>query len=316
MTIEDPQEYLEDRQAESFNRNVDRAKALIEVEKWERAQDELQQALALEPDDLETHYLSGWCALKLGQHDKARESARRALGIFPAFAPGFALLAQTDFDQDRHRDGLRQIDKALELDPDDADYLALKAALLLNSKQTEKALQHALEALRLEPENTFANHVRAIALTNLGRHAEAEMVTRTALSHDPDSAIAWYQRGVQQLQQGRVQDAKAAYLEALRIDPEMAEAQDGLMKIIALRHPFFALFWRWTLFLHRFPPGMRWLVIGGLWLVMQVLRVAVRHNPGLAPVIVPVAIVYALFCIYTWVAGPLFRLAVNKGWIR
>ncbi|MHB0935601.1 MAG: tetratricopeptide repeat protein [Armatimonadota bacterium] len=316
VTIEGPREYVEEPEETTVNQAVARARALVEVEKWERALTELRQALALDPNGIEAHYLSGLCYLKLGQHEKARAAARQTVGLYPAFAPGFALLAQIDFDQDRYRNGLKQIDKALEIDPDDADYLALKAALLLNSHKTEKALQHAVEALCLDPENTFANHVRALALTNLGRHAEAEMITRTALSRDPDSAVAWYQRGVQLLGQGRVDEAKAAYLEALRIDPELTEAQDGLMKIVALRHPFFALFWRWTIYMHRFPQGMRWLIIGGMWLLMQLLKIIARGMPQFAPIILPFMVLYVLFCIYTWVAGPLFLLAVRKGWIR
>src|SRR6185295_3307686 len=44
---------------------------------------------------------------------------------------------------------------------------------------------------------------------------------------------------------------------------------------------------------------------------MQLLNQAARNNPGIAPVVLPIIILYAIFAIMTWLASPLFNLMLR-----
>ena len=88
------------------------------------------------------------------------------------------------------------------------------------------------------------------------------------------------------------------------------------MKIVAARHPFFALFWRWSLFLYRFPKHFRYAIIFGIVIVIELLECVAGRYPSLQPVVSPLWAVWMLFCVYTWVSRLLFKLAVRRRWIK
>ncbi|HOF88750.1 MAG TPA: tetratricopeptide repeat protein [Armatimonadota bacterium] len=295
---------------------MEQAQALMALKRWDRALLVLQEGLALRPNDAPLHVMTGLCHYHLSQYGPARRSAEEAIAQEPSFDQAYWLLASVALQQDRYREGLQAIETALELDSEYAPYLATRGALLLNMQRPREALKAAEAALAIDPYDETAVNVRTLALAEMGRHPEAEEQAQEALARDPNSAIAWYMRGLQLSRQGRLDEAKEALLASLRLDPENAEAQDLLLKVLGTKHPVFSLFWRWSFFLSRFPNGVRWGIILGLWALMQVMRGIGRANPAIMPLITPVFIAYALFCVYTWVAFPLFRLAIKWRWIR
>jgi tetratricopeptide (TPR) repeat protein len=295
---------------------MERVQALIDLKKWDQALEALNEALAREPDSAHLHFLLGLCHYHRSHYEPARKAAKQAIALAPQFDEAFWLLASVALQQDRHREGLQAIETALELDSENPLYLATRGALLLNNQRPREAMKAAEAALAIDPHHDMASHVRALALTELGRHPEANELAIASLARDPESATAWYLRGLQLTNQGKVDEAKAALLESLRLDPENAEAQDALLRVMGTKHPFFALFWRWSFFLYRFPPGARWGIILGLWALVQVTRGLARAFPVIMPFVAPLLITYALFCIYTWVAMPLFKLAIKWRWIR
>ncbi|OPZ84582.1 MAG: lipoprotein NlpI [bacterium ADurb.Bin429] len=295
---------------------LEQVQTLMALKRWDRALLVLQEGLAQRPNDAQLHFLAGLCHYHLSQYGPARRAAEEAIAQEPSYDQAYWLLASIALQQDRYREGLQAIETALELDSEYAPYLATRGALLLNMQRPREALKAAEAALAIDPYDETGANVRTLALAEMGRHPEAEEQAQEALALDPESAIAWHMRGLQLSRQGRLDEAKAALLESLRLDPENAEAQDLLLKVLGTKHPFFALFWRWSFFLARFPNGMRWGIIFGLWALMQVMRGIGKANPVIMPLLTPVFIAYALFCVYTWVAFPLFKLAIKWRWIR
>jgi tetratricopeptide (TPR) repeat protein len=295
---------------------MERVRALIEIQQWGRALHDLHGLLAQQPEEPLLHYFAGLCHYHLSRYNEARTALKRAIQFNPTFDPAYWMLAMVALQQDRYYEGLQAIDTALELDSEDSDYLATRAALLLCLERPREALTSTDAALAIDPEHEYARQVRAGALIEMGRCSEAEEQAITLLASDPNSAVAWYLHGIQMRNRGKLGEAKSAFLESLRIDPENMEVQDALLQVLAAKHPFFALFWRWSFFLSRFSSGARWGIILGLWALMQVLKVAARAVPQLMPFFFPLAIAYVLFCIYTWVAMPLFKLAIKRRWIR
>jgi hypothetical protein len=58
----------------------------------------------------------------------------------------------------------------------------------------------------------------------------------------------------------------------------------------------------------RMNPRTRWAIVIGMYLLSQVVRSVAVANPGLAPVLTPVLILYSAFALLTWISRPLFNL--------
>lgn len=302
--------------SEAVAQALARARMLMQVDKDAHALLEIRGVLARDAECLDAQFLAGLCLVHLAQYQEAGEAARAVIRLNPLFAPGYWLKAQVALHQSKYRDGLSAIATALELDPDEPDFHALHAALLLDSHKPAAALQATDAALAEDPEHVQARHIRALALVALGRRSEADAETLDNLRRDADDANNWFIRGTQQWTAGDADAAKASCLEALRIDPEHEGAQEGLARALAVRHPFFALLYRWTIFMYRLPQRTRYVVIFGMWFLMQVVKNLSKLSPALTPVIAVVTVIYLLFCIYTWVAPWLFTTAIRRGWIR
>lgn len=295
---------------------IERAQTLVDAAKWDAALKEARAALASEPDSSDAHRIVGLCHYMLSNYKEAYSAAKLTLQYDPEEPWGYWLLAVTCERQNRYKEALHAIDKAIELDTEEGAFHSARALILLNSNRPEPALKSAEEALRLDPDDTEAKQVRTLALSNLGRHSEAGQEALDNLRIASDEFTAWYARAQQLFLQGSIDEARKAILEALRLNPEDEDAQSLLMRILGARHSFFGLFWRWTIFLHKFPPQARTAMIIGIIIVMRVFRAVANSTPMLRPVLVPIIALWVLFCIYTWVSQPLFKLAVRKGWIR
>lgn len=295
---------------------VKRAEMLTGVQKWDAALTEIRRALAAQPDSAHAHYVAGLCHYMLSQYPQAKSEAKESIKYDPELPHAYWLLAVTCERQERYGEGLHAINQAIELDSTDSDNHGARALILFNSGKIELALESAEHALRLNPENIESKQIRTLALSSLGRHTEAEQEALESLRLGADESISWYQRAVQLFAQGKIDEARAASLEALRIDPEHEEAQTMLMQTIGARNAFFGLFWRWTIFMYRFPPQTRWIIIGAIYVFIRILKSSAKQIPSLQPFAITILLLYIIFCIYTWAARPLFRLAVRRGWFK
>lgn len=302
---------------------IQRAQVLADLGKYDHALREAQNALAADPESSRAHYLAGLCYVHLKDYKKAEHELKQAIRLDPDWAWPHWMMANMCVPRKKIRQGLREIDLALELDSNVPMFYATKGALFLNEGKPEKALKLTEQALSMSPEHTYSKHIRTLALVNLGRHAEADQEAVSALQKAPDNSDAWYQRGLQLYSKGQFAEARAAHLEAMRLNPENARAEEALVKAIAAKHPFFGLLCWWNVFLLKFPPRTRGLIIMGIILVTRALPVGTALLPvsegvesPLLGLSVALRVLWLLFCLYMIISRPLFRLAVKKRWLK
>lgn len=289
---------------------------LLDLKKWDRALSELQILLAQEPENARLHYLTGLCHFNLKKNDAAKQALKRTIQLNPRYDRGFWLLSLVASRQHRKREALKHIDTALELDSEDPLYLATRGAYLIDTKHPREALKAAEAALAIDPNHQGANNIRTLALSALGRRAEAREQSVSSLEQDPNNAVTWYFHGLQLMAEGKSEEAKQAYLESLRINPEDKDVQDALLRAISVKHPFFALFWRWQFFLARFPIGVRSLISIGTYFVVRILLSQANENPALAPIAGPATVIFVLLWCYMILARSLLASAIKKGWLK
>lgn len=167
------------------------ASACVEVNDFEAAARELDDAVALAPDWAAAHYERGKLWLRRDDMARAAGSFQRAAELLPGFAPAWANLGATLGELDRPAEALAAFERALALDP---------------------ASPQAL------------NNV-GVVRRELGRLAESEAAFRQVIQLTPGMAFGHYNLGHTLFLQGRFQAALSAYAEGQARDPEKNPVQ-------------------------------------------------------------------------------------------
>jgi tetratricopeptide (TPR) repeat protein len=288
-----------------------RAELLLAQRRYDQAEQEWRLALALDPNN---GYLHAQLALALSyrdHHETALEEAHQAVGLAPDDPVSHATLGIVLVNAGRLRDAETATEEAVRLDPSQADTWALLARIRAGRERWSEALEASSQALTLDPENVSANNIRAVALRQMGRRAEAGQTIATALARDPDNAETHANQGWSLLHANQPREAMVHFREALRLSPEDEWARQGILEALKAHNPLYRLLLMWFLGMSRLSPRARWGVILGLYVLFQVTNAIEHSNPGLAPFTTPLIAFYLAFVILTWIAYPLFNLALR-----
>lgn len=216
----------------------------------------LQNAIALDPHDIETKRTLGNSYFGLGNSSKAEACYREVISLAPDHAESYINLGQLLRQQNRFHESVIAFKTAIKIRPDNPDAHNDLGRSLIGCFDLEAAECAFRQATRLKPEfdNAHSNlgnvlhelgrlaeaesaHRNAIRLSpafadahsnlgnvlrDMGRMAEAEESCRTAISIKSDFADAYSNLGDILQQQGRMVEAKDNYLKAIRLAPNSA----------------------------------------------------------------------------------------------
>ncbi len=175
-----------------------RATELAQTKSWDDAIANYRSALALEPNDVVTHYD---LALALKYKGETREA-------------------------------LKEFEAAVELRPKSADAHYGLGSVWFDLGDQTAALKELRTAETLDPRNATTHRLLARILSQQSNLTDAEHELRLALGLKP-SADTHLELGVVEGQLGKLNEATTQFREAIRIDPSLAAAH--LMLGIALR---------------------------------------------------------------------------------
>lgn len=294
-----------------MNPHLQRALLLFEQDRHELAEQELRQALGLEPHDPYAHALLALCLAGREQWDEATSTARQAVHLAPDFPFAHYALASVLHDRHRLAEAEAAVQEALRFEPDHPDYCALLAQIRIDRKDWAGALEMAERGLQSTPDHIACTNLRAIALVKLGRRAEAGATIDAALARHPDNAVTHANQGWTYLEQANPTKALEHFREALRLDPTNEWARAGIVEALKARNPVYGLLLRYFLWMSRLPGGVQWGIILGGFFLNRLLGTAAKANPALAPWILPVRILYLVLALLTWTADPLFNLLLR-----
>jgi tetratricopeptide (TPR) repeat protein len=167
------------------------ASVCVEVNDFEAAARDLDEAIALAPDWAAAHYERGKLWLRRDDMVKASEAFQRAADRLPGFGAAWANLGGTLGELDRPAEALAAFERALALDP---------------------ASPQAL------------NNV-GVVRRELGRLGESEAAFRRVIELTPGMAFGHYNLGHTLFLQGRFQAALSAYAEGQARDAEKNPVQ-------------------------------------------------------------------------------------------
>ncbi|MEU5418946.1 tetratricopeptide repeat protein [Streptomyces sp. NPDC020667] len=172
---------------------VDRAMALMEVGRYEQAEETLGRHLALEPDDSRAWERLAVCRFEAGDWQGALRAADESLRADPEQAD--AHLRRSDalrtagmaYDAvDAAREGVRMLPQ----EPIPRVVLSKALRLLPGGEGVGEAYEAALEAIRLSPELVSAHFALYMAAYSMGRTDICEQAMRHVLTFDPGNGDA------------------------------------------------------------------------------------------------------------------------------
>lgn len=167
------------------------ASACMEVNDYEAAARDLDEAIAQAPQWAAAHYERGKLWLRTDDMVKASESFQRAADLLPRFEPAWSNLGATLGELDRPQEALAAFERALALNP--------------TSPQA-------------------VNNV-GVVRRELGRLAESEAAFRQVIQLTPAMAFGHYNLGHTLFLQGRFQAALSAYAEGQARDADRNPVQ-------------------------------------------------------------------------------------------
>lgn len=274
------------------------------------AEKELRQHLASAPTDGFAHAALALSLVELERRDDAEQAAREAIGNAPDMAFAHYAMARVLSDRNRREEAATAIQEAIRLEPTDADYHGMLAAIEFHRERWKESLAAAETGLQFDPEHVTCNNLRAMALVKLGRKAEAGATMDATLARNPDNAFSHANKGWTFLEQGDRKQAMTHFRESLRLDPSNDWARAGLIEAIKAGNPIYAVMLKYFLWMAKLSPNVRWGILIGGYFGSRMLGGLSKSHPEWSPWILPIQITYVAFALLTWLASPLFNLAL------
>jgi tetratricopeptide (TPR) repeat protein len=185
------------------------------------------------------------------------------------------------------------------------------AQIRCDQREWSAALKAADQGLSIDPEHSACVNLRAIALVHLGRRAEAAGAVQGALDRDPANTTTHANQGWNYLHHNDPNRALEHFREALRLDPGNDWARSGIVEAMKARNPIYRVMLAYFLWMARLSGRTQMAIVFGGWIGQRFLRGAAATNPALAPYVMPIIILYAVFVWMTWLASPLFNLTLR-----
>jgi len=288
--------------------HLKRALILFQQSRLDLAEPELKLELQAEPNEPYPHALLALCLAHREAHADATREAEAAIGLGPDFPFAHYVHGTVLKERNRLDEALAAAREAIRLDPTDPDHHGLASAIHLEKGSWREALASAEAGLAQDPEHVTCSNLRAVALVKLGRKAEAGATIGEALRKDPENPMTHANQGWTLLEQGQPKQAMEHFREALRLEPGFPWAREGLIEAMKARHVIYGLMLRYFLWMAKLSPRTQWFIILGGFFASRLLRGIARTVPAFAPFILPILILYAVFCLLTWTADAVFNL--------
>lgn len=211
---------------------VDRAEALIDLQRYEQAIPLLTQAIANDPDDDMLYCRLSLACFAIEDYAASFSHAKTALGLNPENDWAHFHLTRNYIHQHNYDRALEHARAAAKIDPDDGANLYMLAWCEYQSGNYRQAYQAATHAIELDPENAHLHELLADLSLNQGKFKKAESHYREALRHDPESASIHCYLAMALTQQHRIYEAAEHMFTAVKLEPQNEDYRERLFSIV------------------------------------------------------------------------------------
>ena len=218
---------------------ADSASLLAEAGRFrEEAVRELDQAIALKPDDAQAHLDRGNILEEARRHAEAIRDYDQAIALKPDYAAAWFNRGMVYAKTGRAEEALRDLGQAIALRPDFAEAYVNRGNIHAAAKRYAEAMRDYDRTIALKPDNAAALLDRGIVYDNTGHPDEALRDLDQAIAFKPDSAEEWFHRGSIYVKAGGSDEALRDLDQAIALRPDYAQAyvNRGIIRASAGRY--------------------------------------------------------------------------------
>jgi tetratricopeptide (TPR) repeat protein len=206
---------------ESLRNTVERAVALVHLDRYDEAEPILRTVLASDPDHYGALVNLAWLLDLADRLAESVETARLVIARWPQNTEGFYRAARCLKQDKKYSEALPLIQRAMEIDPDEGRVLRQYAQLLAKFPERHSdALAMADRAVEVEPLEGESFQTRATVLVDLRRWQDGHAAMEQALALEPANTTYLIQAGIIKLRLGMIDTAREALTAALRLKPK------------------------------------------------------------------------------------------------
>ena len=200
------------------------AKAHQRAGNFLEANNSIERAISLNPEDRESVLLSGQTALLLNQYNLANQRAKTILANHPSDPDALLLYAQVMKQSGKPGEALKLIDQALPVLNNPFKLLLERAYLLKQTQGNQTVLPYLLELTTSNPDKLELLTLLANTFSEIGQMDAAERTAQAALQLAPDDSTMHLLLGHIQRMKGQLDQSVHHLNEAIRQTPLQVEA--------------------------------------------------------------------------------------------
>jgi tetratricopeptide (TPR) repeat protein len=282
--------------------HLDRVDALLDLHRPEQALDELNRLSGDSSGTLRACQLRAAALTDLERWAELATTARHGLGQCGPDAELLGRLGLASRHLGQYAPAERALLDALALTPENAWLLSQYADLCVLVGQTTKAEALLARAAALAPDSPAVYATRFQIAYAKGNDRAAERVAREFVGRYPDHPAALALHGMIAAGRGRMTTAARSLNQAVAHDPTDADYAEAAWTVRVYAHPLLLPLRP----LYRLGMFRTWLIAIGTLLTLNLL--------GLGRVTLMFALVWAAYCVYSWIAPPIVRRLVRGRW--
>jgi len=200
---------------------------VIEKEKPEEAVVAYQKAAALRPKDAEPHVAAGMVLEEEKKFADAEQEYQQALALDPA-SDALTGLINISMQGRRFPEAEGYLRKLAAAHPDDAAPHVQLGRVLAAQGKNEDAIAELQAGAKLTPADLSVQRDLADLYSTVGKNDLAEAAYRTLLAAQPNDPVLHHEIGKSLLLQKRFADAQQEFLAAIKLKPDYGEAYGDL----------------------------------------------------------------------------------------
>jgi len=291
---------------QSLHNHLQKARLLLEQNRYEDASKELKNALALDPANSETLGLMAKLQLDTNHPTEALELLDQALSLDPEEEYYLYLKSFAYYKKDALEIAAQNIGQALAMNPYHAGYFALYAFILIRQRNYAGALEKADAGLRIDAADIGCLNARSQALNKLNRTQDAIETMQDTLGVDPENDFSHTTVGFNYLEKGKHEQAAHHFREALRINPGNISAREGMKEALKSKIAPYRWLLQYEYWLQSKGKNTALISIIGLFILYRLALYAATHFPKPWNYLmwIPVAL-YLVFVLISWLITPL-----------
>jgi tetratricopeptide (TPR) repeat protein len=219
--------------------HANRGAALMSIGSVEEAVKSFDEALAIDPDHIESLHNKGVALSELERFEEAVKCFERVTVLSPQFFAAHAGLSEALSNQGRHEDAVKAAQRAIAVDSSTPVGFTDKAFALLKLKRFRDANEAYASAVKCGDSSAETSRLYSISLSQEALDLEAEGKPAQALEllnksvEMYASASGFHNRGIILLQLEKLQEALASFRRAVEMNPEYFESLSALGALCA-----------------------------------------------------------------------------------